>query len=364
MKTLHIIPSLRRGGLQSFALDLCHNLASKNNCEVTILVLDLKANASYKLSSLPCRFIFMDQTSSVFNLVSHLHVFSLVAQLNPDIIHTHGIALWYCTLLLPFLDSPIVHTLHNLAERESGFVRRKFNQVLFSVGRVFPVTISSEVDTSFVQCYGDIARQLIVNGILHPVKSDKFNQIQSFFDSVRSSSSTRVLVNVGRIDLQKNQELLLRSFVALRKQSYDVALILLGQIVDADVAALIKNLESSFPIYCLGPVENVYDYLLCSDIFCLTSIFEGMPISLLEALSAGLPCVCTPAGGISSALACSSSIVSDDFSLESYTKSLLAMLRKLPFFQSSTSRTLYSKYFTMDICSSKYNLLYQRLLAC
>ena len=47
-----------------------------------------------------------------------------------------------------------------------------------------------------------------------------------------------------------------------------------------------------------GQQDNVSDYLFCSDAFCLSSFYEGLPISLLEAISTGCVPICTPVGGI------------------------------------------------------------------
>src|SRR5690606_23773831 len=51
-------------------------------------------------------------------------------------------------------------------------------------------------------------------------------------------------------------------------------------------------------VFLLGEKANATDYLFASDYFCLSSVYEGMPISLIEAFAAGAIPVCTPVGGI------------------------------------------------------------------
>ena len=51
-------------------------------------------------------------------------------------------------------------------------------------------------------------------------------------------------------------------------------------------------------MFLLGRRENVFDYLLCSDVFLLTSAYEGMPNAVMEAMLAGLPVVATCVGGV------------------------------------------------------------------
>lgn len=48
----------------------------------------------------------------------------------------------------------------------------------------------------------------------------------------------------------------------------------------------------------LGPKDNPRDYMAASDAFVLSSIYEGMPLTLIECFSAGAIPICTPVGGI------------------------------------------------------------------
>ena len=64
-----------------------------------------------------------------------------------------------------------------------------------------------------------------------------------------------------------------------------------------DRASELKKLANK-NIHFIGIKTNVPDYLYASDAFCLSSNFEGMPISLIEAFACGCPSICTPVGGI------------------------------------------------------------------
>ena len=61
-----------------------------------------------------------------------------------------------------------------------------------------------------------------------------------------------------------------------------------------------KDLKKITPkiVTYISDVESVADYLCNSDAFFLSSTHEGMPISVIEAMSIGLPIICTPAGGL------------------------------------------------------------------
>ena len=59
----------------------------------------------------------------------------------------------------------------------------------------------------------------------------------------------------------------------------------------------IKNLPTSH-VHLLGARSNPRDYMVAADAFCLSSLYEGMPITLIECLSVGAIPICTPVGGI------------------------------------------------------------------
>jgi glycosyltransferase involved in cell wall biosynthesis len=111
---------------------------------------------------------------------------------------------------------------------------------------------------------------------------------------------------------------------------------------------------SSDDVYFIGTVDNVVDYLLCSDIFCLSSKFEGLPISLLEAMSVGLISSCTPAGGITSVLNNKYGYVSDNFSTDSYVKSLENSILNIKHISSQKLVDLFNNHYDMQICASNY----------
>ena len=76
-------------------------------------------------------------------------------------------------------------------------------------------------------------------------------------------------------------------------------------------------------IIYLGERSDVRDLLAESDAFCLPSIWEGMPVTLLEALSVGCITICSPVGGIPEVITNGENgFLSSDSSEEAYYKAL------------------------------------------
>jgi glycosyltransferase involved in cell wall biosynthesis len=106
--------------------------------------------------------------------------------------------------------------------------------------------------------------------------------------------SEKIILGIGRLDYQKGFDLLISAFAQISENNPGWKLIILGEGDFAQTNTLkeqirFHNLESSVSI--LGRVGNVADWLQASDVYVLSSRYEGFPNSLLEAMSYGLACI-------------------------------------------------------------------------
>jgi glycosyltransferase involved in cell wall biosynthesis len=116
-----------------------------------------------------------------------------------------------------------------------------------------------------------------------------------------TESSGRILVFVGRLDRQKDPLLLLRAFCEAVRRETDLHLVIIGDgVLRSRVESACHELGLDGRVSFLGarpPAESA-DALRGSDLFVLSSAYEGMPIAVLEALATGLPVVSTNVGEI------------------------------------------------------------------
>jgi glycosyltransferase involved in cell wall biosynthesis len=113
----------------------------------------------------------------------------------------------------------------------------------------------------------------------------------------RSKGQPR-LIAVGRLQAPKDAVTLVRALAALRDRPFEAVLVCDGPdrpAVEEEVRRL--GLESAVEL--LGERDDVPELLGTADVFVLSSNSEGLPLSILEAMAAGLPVVASNVGGVS-----------------------------------------------------------------
>jgi glycosyltransferase involved in cell wall biosynthesis len=102
-----------------------------------------------------------------------------------------------------------------------------------------------------------------------------------------------VLISVGRLTKQKGYPFLLRAFADVLKK-FKCRLIILGEGEEREqIEKLIKDLNLETNVVLMGSVGNPYPYIIKSDIFVMSSLWEGFPNALLEAMALGKPIIAT-----------------------------------------------------------------------
>ena len=100
-----------------------------------------------------------------------------------------------------------------------------------------------------------------------------------------------LLGHVGRFSAQKNHAGLLRIFAALLPKQPNARLLLLGGgALEGEIKELAKALGVADRVIFAGVRTNVQAFYAAMDAFLLPSLFEGLPVVLVEAQAAGLPC--------------------------------------------------------------------------
>ena len=133
--------------------------------------------------------------------------------------------------------------------------------------------------------------KLILNGV--DVEAFRFNESKR--QAIRKKfgwQDALVIGHVGHLASVKNQSFLLELMPEILKRQPNARLLLLGEGEDrAILEDKIRELGLEEKVRLPGNVTNVEDYLSAMDVFVFPSLYEGMPLSVLEVQANGLPCV-------------------------------------------------------------------------
>ncbi|MEM2041681.1 MAG: glycosyltransferase [Nitrososphaerota archaeon] len=103
-----------------------------------------------------------------------------------------------------------------------------------------------------------------------------------------------VIINVGRMINQKGQWHLIRAFKLVNEEIPNTRLVILGEGKLRDyLVRLINELKLNDNMYLPGWKSNPFKYMARSTLFCLSSLWEGFPNVVVEALACGLPVMST-----------------------------------------------------------------------
>ncbi len=142
--------------------------------------------------------------------------------------------------------------------------------------------------------FGEKSGQALI--LKNGIEMDKFQYSPSKRAQIREhlqiGDDTLVLGHVGRFAQQKNHHFLLEIFADVNKRKPDSILLLAGGgPLQLQVEQKIRELNLGDSVRILGIRDDIHLLLQAFDMFVFPSLHEGLPVTLIEAQGAGLPCV-------------------------------------------------------------------------
>ena len=300
MRILQLHISLEvMGGIESFICYLSNEMALIGNNVVTFCSIFPPQNNNspfYTRLSKEVTKDYLHNTTEKFSLKTAWKIYKYIKNSNVDIVHIHGF-FYYYLIAIVLLHSKVrfVYTFHSDAYKENTIWDEKIlwlKKYCIKKQWIHAVTISSQSQESFSRLYNSESR-LIENGIKSPLINIEDNRLLKF----KIDNNTKLFLHPGRICKEKNQLVLCRVFNRLIKEGYDVCLLIVGTIQGEEIFNQIKE-EFNERIRFIGERNDIPQLFFHADGFCLPSIWEGLPLTLLEAISVGCPPICSPVGGV------------------------------------------------------------------
>jgi len=232
------------------------------------------------------------------DLLAFLEIRSLLKKLRPDIVATHSSKAGWIGRLAGYTQGiPTVFTAHGWAFTVGV---PKLSRILYlgaerAVGKLSSKIITvSEYDRFLALRYRVGKPDNVVtihNGI--PDITDEYR-------ACRNNPPPKIIM-VARFDKQKDQGSLIKALVDLRQCNWELDLVGDGPLRGI-VERECNDLGLSHRVHFHGQHGDVGKLLAESNIFVLASNWEGLPLSVLEAMRAGLPVIATDVGGVREAV--------------------------------------------------------------
>jgi glycosyltransferase involved in cell wall biosynthesis len=365
MKILQFAYSFNPGGAERFVIDLSNELGKYHETVIFALRDDTIDNQGFYVSEISDEVTYKNlKIKPGFKPGLIWAFYKILKNEKPDIVHCHLNLVNYFFILSFIFRNKIsfVYTIHNEAQKEvKSKIEKRIRHFFFKHGYFVPVAISEETKKSYHTFYNLNNELLIYNGRKFNNKSNNYKEVSDEINSFKPTNSTLTFCHVSRYNkTQKNQEMLISVFNKLKKEGIDLILLIIGD--GFEEQASLKNLADDH-IHFLGVKSNVSDYLYASDAFCLSSVYEGMPISLIEAFASGCVPICTPVGGCIDTIKhgvtgfLSKSIDEDD-----YLQAIKQFIKSNNVIDKEKLTKYFHDNFDIKKCAKNYMNLYQNLV--
>ena len=296
LRIVEIIPSLeKKGGAEVLLVGLVKEMSKKSDIIVHLVCLYDGIDESFQSLLKQCKNVsitFCSKRKGIdFKCAKRLR--QAIKAFQPDVIHMHLSSLVTMFLAFPFglKTVKLYQTVHNVPSKDSRGLNRFLRKYYCKKRDLRLIGISDVITRDIIKMF--------------PFLSNR-NQVFTIYNGVELAKEKRHkvtkkndLICVASVKPVKNQIMLLKCAKQLKRYFPNIKIAILGdgeQLEEMVNFAKSNDLGNNTTFY--GAVSNVYDYLNESKVFVLTSLYEGNPISILEALSCGLPCVVPNVGGI------------------------------------------------------------------
>jgi glycosyltransferase involved in cell wall biosynthesis len=360
VKILQFSYTLEPGGAERFVVDLSNELAKNNEVKLYVLRDEKIGNLGFYVPEISEKVTYINlKIKKGFKPQLIWTFYKILRTERPDIVHCHLNLVNYFFLLTFFSHARIrfVYTIHNDAKVEvKSKIEKLIRRFFFKHSLFLTVAISDETKKSYESYYKIKSTKLIINGRKFSGRTLLYDKVVDEISKLKPTPETLVFCHVAAFCEAKNQKMLISVFNKLRYEGFNVILLIIGD--GFEKATDLKALALDH-IHFLGLKSNVNDYLYASDAFCLSSVWEGMPISLIEAFACECIPVCTPVGGIVNTIEHGvTGFLSQSVSERDYLETIKQFIKLRKSINKELLSSFYLENLRIEQCAANYMKLY------
>lgn len=299
LRVLHILPSLRPDGGERIAVYLVTGVDKRRFQPAVVSINEpVGSDLERTLRDAGIQVWYLGKKGG-FDWRIYPKIHGVFREFRPDLVHTHLQVMRYALpSMIYWKPRWMLHSVQNVAEHELEWRARIIQRIAYR-WRVVPIAVSREVARSVMRVYRLDSCSVVLNSVPTQLyRNPKIRRAE--WRAAEGFGEEEVLfVCVARFFPQKNHALLLRAFAQGPANDGRARLILAGTgPLGRQLQAQAKHLGLGDRVRFLGSRTDIPELLAAMDVFVLSSDWEGTPVSLMEAMSAGLPVVATAVGGV------------------------------------------------------------------
>lgn len=301
-KKIRVLETIRQGqigGGETHLLDLVDNLDKNTFDPVVLSFTDGPMVERLKGMGIPTHII---PTTKPFDFTKWVQVKRLMQQEKIELVHAHGTransnVLWAARKL----HLPVVYTVHGWSFHDNQSFPLKKLRVMgekYLTGKsTVNISVSQSVHDTGTKYFSNYRSVVINNGI----NQQKFNPARSFKD-IRSElnipKEAVLILFLARFTEQKQPLTMIRSFCKAAAKNNNLHLLMVGDgELKQQADALVAGSGMSDKIFMQSFRQDVPDILAAADVYVLPSLWEGLPLGLLEAMAMGKAVIASKADG-------------------------------------------------------------------
>jgi len=217
------------------------------------------------------------------------------------LLHSHGgVSGFYGRLVKKYLPGiKVIHSIHGLHYINGNIIRKFISKTIEqSLVKYTDFTIC-ETGQDFENAEKikvlDSAKSGIVPNGINLIKFENIKRKNpELLKELKLNEKDFIIGNISRFDVQKNQNLIIKSAARLIREYPNFKFILVGngKLLE-DSKKLASKLNLTENLIFTGEQKNLADFYSVFDLFVFPTLWEGMPYVLLEAMASGLPIICS-----------------------------------------------------------------------
>ena len=232
-----------------------------------------------------------------------IKIYRLIRSISPDIIISFLEFTNIPTIITKILFQIKVPLIISIRTNPKLGYKNKNRFLNFVIKRIYPLKAVNEIITvskgvkKILEKYYQIEKSKIKH-IYNGIERERINQLKGekivAHKDVFNDDNVFKFITIGRLSEEKGHIYLLKAFMKVKKMLPNSKLIIIGEgELRNQLEHFIMNNSLSTDVLLMGLISNPYCFLAKSDIFVFSSLYEGFPNVIVDALACGLPIIST-----------------------------------------------------------------------